>query len=71
MVDRLRQEYEGRVTFELINADTDADAEALMQRFGVNAFPTFVFINSDGTVAGKLLGAVPEQRLREKLDALR
>lgn len=71
MVNKLRQEYEGKVKFELINADTNPDAQTLMKRYGVTGFPTFVFVNSDGTVAGKLLGAVPEQQLRDGLDALR
>lgn len=70
MVDRLEQEYEGTVKFELMNADTNTEAAPLMQQYGVTAVPTFVFINSDGSQAGKLIGAVPEEQLREQLDAL-
>lgn len=70
MVDRLKQEYEGTVKFELMNADTNADAAPLMRQYGVTAVPTFVFLNSDGSQAGKLIGAVPEEQLREQLDAL-
>jgi len=70
VVDRLEKEYEGRVVFERINADTHDDARALMQKFGVNAFPTFVFVNSDGSVESRVVGAVPEEELRRNLDAL-
>ncbi|MBS3975022.1 MAG: thioredoxin family protein [Actinobacteria bacterium] len=71
MVDRLEREYEGKVRFERINADTHESARALMAQFGVTAFPSFVFVGSDGSVKGRLVGAVPEEQLREQLDALR
>lgn len=41
-----------------------------MAQFGVTAFPSFVFVGSDGLVKGRLVGAVPEEQLREQLDAL-
>lgn len=70
MVDRLEKEYEGRVVFERINIDTHEDARTLMQQFGVTAFPAFVFVNSDGSVEARVVGAVPEEELRRNLDAL-
>jgi thiol:disulfide interchange protein len=70
VVDRLQPEYEGVVEFRLINADTDSEAAALMQEYQLAYVPTFVFVNPDGTVEDQIVGAVAEEELREKLDAL-
>ena len=70
VVDRLKPEYEGTVEFRLINADTDPDGSALMQQYGAAYVPTFVFVSADGAVEDQIVGAVSEDVLREKLDAL-
>lgn len=71
VVDRLKQEYEGKVEFRLINVDNDPDGNALMAQYNAQYVPTFVFLNADGTTAGQIVGEVEESQLREKLDALR
>ena len=71
VVDRLKDEYEGKVEFRLINVDEDEDGAALMARFGAQYVPTFVFVTSDGVTAGQLVGEVEEDVLREKLDSLK
>lgn len=71
VVDGLKQQYEGKVEFRLINADTDPQAQALSQKYGITAVPTFVFLNSDGSEGGRLLGEQSESLLKEKLDALK
>lgn len=71
VVDRLKQDYEGTVEFRLINADTDPDAQALGQKYGISAVPTFIFLNSDGSEAGRLLGEVAESDMRARLDELK
>jgi len=70
-VDRLKGEYEGTVEFRLINVDQDPQGDALMQQFGAQYVPTFVFLNADGSSAGQIVGAVDEDAMREKLDALK
>lgn len=71
VVDRLKQEYEGKVEFRLINVDTDPDGSALMSQYGAQYVPTFVFLNADGTTADQVVGEVGESALRERLDALK
>lgn len=71
VVDRLKQEYEGKVEFRLINSDTDPKAPSLSQKYGITAVPTFVFLNADGSEAGRLLGEVAEDQMRSRLDALK
>ncbi len=71
VVDRLEKQYKGKVEFRLINVDTDKAGAALMQQFGAEYVPTFVFIGSDGKTAGKKVGETPEQQMRSALDALK
>ena len=70
VVDRLKPEYEGVVEFRLVNADTDPEAQGLMQKYQLAYVPTFVFLSADGAVEDQVVGAVAEEALREKLDAL-
>jgi thioredoxin-like negative regulator of GroEL len=71
VVDRLKTEYEGKVEFRLLNADTDPDAASLGARFAVQYVPTFVLLDSDGTQRDMIVGEVSEDDLRAALDALR
>jgi thioredoxin-like negative regulator of GroEL len=70
VVDRLERDYEGKVEFRLLDVDKDPEGDSLMQRFGAQYVPTFVFVNTDGSVAGQIVGEVDQNALREKLDAL-
>ncbi|PKQ29302.1 MAG: thiol reductase thioredoxin [Actinobacteria bacterium HGW-Actinobacteria-10] len=71
VVDGLKKQYEGKVEFRLINTDTEQNAQALAQKYRVTAVPTFVFLNKDGTEAGRRLGEVSESDMRAQLDALK
>ncbi|HHJ98908.1 thioredoxin family protein [Anaerosoma tenue] len=70
VVDRLRTEYEGVVEFRLVNAETDAESQALATRFGLQYVPSFVFLDSDGTQRDLVVGEVSEEDLRAVLDSL-
>jgi thioredoxin-like negative regulator of GroEL len=70
VVDRLKSEYAGKVEFRLLDADKEPDANALMQKYGAQYVPTFVLLNSDGSVAKQFVGVVKEADLRAALDAL-
>ncbi|MCE5203342.1 MAG: thioredoxin family protein [Actinomycetia bacterium] len=71
MVDRLKPEYEGKVEFRLYNVDTSTEGQELANKLGAKYVPTFVFVNADGSVALMEAGALPEDRLRKELDALK
>jgi thioredoxin-related protein len=72
VVDRLADEYTGKVDVKKmsLNGD-DPAAEELATRFGVEYVPTFVFVDSQGTQQGLIVGETAESNLRAKLDALR
>ncbi len=70
MVDGLKERYEGKVEFRLLNVETDANANQLANSLGVTGVPTFIFVNSDGVQAGRIVGSAPESRLVEALDRL-
>ncbi len=71
MVDRLEQEYEGKVLFKRLNPEEDAEASSIMAKYNLTSIPTFMFVNRDGSVAETLIGAAEESRLRQSLDALK
>ena len=70
VVDRLKQEYEGTVTFKLYNVESDQEGQALAQQYGAQYVPTFVFVKSDGSVLETKVGETSEADLRAALDAL-
>lgn len=70
IVDGLKAEYEGTVEFRLYDVEKDAEGSELATKFGAQYVPTFVFVNSDGSVAGQVVGESTVEVMREKLDAL-
>jgi len=71
VVDRLEQEYQGKVEFKIYNVETSEEGSALMRSYGAQYVPTFVFLNRNGSEAGRLVGEVAEEQLRSKLDSLK
>jgi len=70
IVDGLKDEYEGQVEFRLYDVDKDQEGAALMSQYGAQYVPTFVFVNSDGSVAEQVVGETSVDAMRAKLDAL-
>ena len=71
MVDRLKADYEGIVEFRLINVDTDPQGQALMSQYRAQYVPTFVLLNTDGSVSQTIVGAQKEEIFRTALDNLK
>ncbi|WP_308682341.1 thioredoxin [Stomatobaculum longum] len=65
VVEKLAEKYEGKVKVGKVNSD---DEPELAQMFQVMSIPNFVIIK-DGKVVDRVIGAVPQQALEEKLDA--
>ena len=63
--EKLAEKYEGKVKVGKVNSD---DEPELAQMFQVMSIPNFVIIK-DGKVVDRVIGAVPQQALEEKLDA--
>ncbi len=70
VVDRLREEYKGRVDIRVLNVSTDRVAGEQADAFGIRAVPTFVFAGADGTERDRWLGGMTEEQFRDRLDAL-
>lgn len=72
LVERLRKAYAGKVDFTIYTDDGNPAGDQLAQKLGVQYVPTFVFVNTDGSMSGSLLiGGTDEATLRQRLDALK
>jgi len=72
VVDGLRDRYAGKI--EIRRMDTDGNDNQVAQlagTFGIQYVPTFVFVNSDGTVSATVVGEVPESQLVAELSKLK
>jgi thiol-disulfide isomerase/thioredoxin len=49
----------------------DSKTTTAAQAYGLSAYPYFVLVNSDGTVAGRGTGELPPAELKANLDALK
>jgi len=65
VIDSLSQEYAGKVNFAKV--DTDAN-QSLAMRYDIMSIPT-VMIFKAGRVIDKIIGAMPAQAYRRRIDA--
>jgi thioredoxin-like negative regulator of GroEL len=72
VVDGLVKKYAGTYDIRIMNGSTgDPQVETLAQEFDIQYVPTFVFVNTDGTVSDKIVGAVPVSQLEQALAKLK
>jgi len=71
VVDRLEQQYKGKVEFRLYDVDTSDEGNKLMSQFNAKYVPTFVFLNRDGSVSAQKVGETSEADMKKALDALK
>lgn len=72
VVDRLTQEFSGRVEVRRLNVGGgDPAAEQVANQYQVQYVPTFVFLNADGSKADMVVGSIDEATLRAKMAALK
>jgi len=66
VIDRLAARYAGKILFCKLNVDQN---KSTAMKYGINSIPTIlIFKNSD--LVDKVIGAVPENSLTNKLDSL-
>jgi thioredoxin 1 len=65
IVERLAEEYRGRITFAKLNVDENP---ATAQEFEVLAIPTLL-VFKNGQLKGRILGALPERELRARIES--
>ena len=66
VVEELAAEFEGRVKVGKLNVD---DNPGVAGRYGIRSIPTLL-VFQQGNVADSVIGVVPKNVLREKLDAV-
>ena len=66
VIDRLADQYEGRVTFANLNVDENAETSL---RYRVQSIPALLFFR-DGNLVDRTVGALPQSLLAKKLDQL-
>jgi len=69
VVNGTAPDYEGVVEFAVIDVGVRAGSD-LANRLNVQYLPTFVMVNSDGSVAQTIIGTMSEGDLRAALEAL-
>ncbi len=65
-VEKLSQEYDGKVEIQKVNVDKNPELAA---KFGVRSIPALFFMK-DAEIVDRANGLLSESVLREKLDAL-
>ena len=71
LVERLGSEYKGKVEFRTYLDSGDPVGDGLAQQFDIRYVPTFLFVNTDGSLSGEaIVGGADEETLRRRLDAL-
>ncbi len=65
ILDKLAEEYDGRIRFTKLNVDENRQTAA---QYGIRSIPTMM-IFKDGQVNDQIVGALSEDKLRQRLDA--
>lgn len=66
-IEELAEEFEGKVNVCKCNVDENND---LAVKFSVRSIPTVVFIQADGKVMDKQVGAASKDVFKEKIETL-
>jgi len=66
VVDEMADNYKGKA--KIFRVDVDKNRE-IAEKFGIMSIPTLIFFK-DGEMKETVVGAVPKERLTQKLDAL-
>lgn len=66
VIEELEEEYQGRVNFEIIDADTELQK---VQQYQVMSLPTYFFVK-DGKISGQLVGYQSKHAMKNKIEAL-
>jgi len=65
VLEEIAQENEARVKVTKVNVDEN---QALAGQYGIMSIPTLLFFK-DGKVVDQLVGAVPKEKLNERIEA--
>jgi len=69
IVDEVRREYGGKVSFEYVNMDDRSGREKATE-LGIIGYPNILLLTSEGKEYRVLKGVVPKETLARELDEL-
>ena len=69
IVNRLQEEFEGKVSVYQLNAAQEANVR-LQNQWGLRGHPAFAILDEDGSVADKLFGPQTEVDLRRAMESI-
>jgi thioredoxin-related protein len=67
IVDEVKREYGGKVTFEIVSMD-DAAGKERATEYGIIGYPNLLILDSQGKEITVLKGVVPKETLARTLD---
>ena len=67
IVEQLKEEYGDRVDFKAYNT---LEERGKVDKYGIAAVPTFLFINAAGEIVDKVVGQTDKETMRRKIEAL-
>lgn len=67
LIEELAAEYEGRVNIGKCDVEEDED---LATQFQVSSIPTIIFIDAQGQLAGRVVGAQSKAVLQQNIEKL-
>ncbi len=70
VVDRLKQEFKGKVEFRRLDVTSDPEAQRIADAVQAQYVPTFLFLDKAGKKVDMLVGGASEEQLRVKIAAL-
>lgn len=71
VVDGLVKKYAGRYDIRVMNTSNDAEAQRLAQEMRIEYVPTFIFLNSDGSKSGEIVGSSSAEKIEAELAKLK
>jgi thioredoxin 1 len=66
IIEELAKEYEGKIKIGKLDVE---EAQGIATRYAVMSVPTFLFFKN-GRVAEQVVGAMPKQQFKKKIDSL-
>lgn len=66
IMESVAEEYDDRAFFGKVNVDNEREAAS---EYGVSSIPTIIFFK-DGEEADRVVGALPEDQLKEKVEGV-
>lgn len=67
IVEQLKEEYGDRIDFKAYNT---LEERGKVDKYGISAVPTFLFINDAGEIVDKVVGQTDIDTMRAKIEAL-